>query len=312
MKTADFVPTPIWVGALLWAVCSSAGVAWAEPNAGIPAPATSRTLSRQDWNRSLVEKGHASERLGQKQDALADYTLAIESRALAGPDQMRVLFDRGLLLDGMGRPKDALADYTAALSLSPNYVSARNSRAGAYTRLGQYQEARQDYLSALTVSENAERQFSYFGLGQIAELQGSLTEARDFYSRALAADPHFGLAEERLSALAGSRASDSREHPVSPAEAGKADLLAGLEAGQRDALVQLGAWRSEQSAAKGWDHAKALASDVLKGTAPRIVTVDLPGAGRFYRLRVAVEQTGSRGLCVALAARGLDCIPVRD
>lgn len=312
MKKANFVPAPAWVGALLWAVCLPAGIAWAEPEIKRPVSGISQTLSRQDWNRSLIEKGHASERLGQKQDALADYTLAIESQALTDADQVRVLFDRGLLLDGMGRPRDALVDYTAALSLSPDFVPARNSRAGIYARLGQLVEARNDYLSALTAAGNSERHFSYFGLGQVAETQGSLTEARDFYSRALALDPHFGLAEERLSALGGSRESAPQEHPVSMAEARGNVLMAGSGAGRRDVQVQLGAWRTEQKAARGWDRAKALASDVLKGAAPRIVTVDLPGVGRFYRLRVAVEHTGSRSLCGALTARGLDCLLVHD
>lgn len=311
MKKADFVSVPIWTGALLWAVCAPLGIAWSAPEAGMPAPEVTHAMSRQDWNRSLIEKGHASERLGQKRDALADYTLAIESHALLAPDQVRVLVDRGLLLDGMGRLKDALADYSAALSLSPDFVAARNNRASVYTRLGQLAEARQDYLSALAVAANADRHFSYFGLGQVAEIQGSLTEARDFYGRALAANPQFGLAQERLSALADAREAASPEPRVSMTDESP-NALPAVRRGRANAQVQLGAWRSEQSAARGWDHAKAVASDVLEGAAPRIIAVDLPGAGRFYRLRVGTERLASRRLCVALTAKGLDCILVRD
>jgi len=312
MKKAGFVPALIWAGGLLWATCAPFGVAWSDPEAKAPVPGVSRAFSRQDWSRSLIRQGHASERLGQKQDALADYTLAIESHALVGDDQVQVLFDRGLLRDGMGRLKDALADYSAALLLSPDFVAALNNRAGLYTRLGQFAEARRDYLSALAVAGNSERHYSFFGLGQAAEVQGSFTEARDFYSRALAIDPHFALAEERLGALASRPESARPEHPVSMAEESRNLLVAGLGGGRRDSLVQLGAWRSEQNAARGWDHAKALANEVLEGVTPRIVMVDLPGVGRFYRLRVAVEKTGSRGVCVALTAKGVDCISVHD
>jgi len=309
MKKAGFVPAPLWVGALLCSVCTPTGTSWSAPGIVTPAQDASSVASRADWYRSLIRKGHASERLGQRQDALADYTLAIENHALSGNDLVQVLFDRGRLLDGMGRPKDALADYSAALSLSPDFVAALNNRAGVYAQLGQLAEARRDYLSALGVADSSERPHSYFGLGRIAEAQGDLAEAREFYNRALAADPRFGPATERLGVLLA-----SRENIGIGATAPAADDPGGGPSNRRrlEAQLQLGAWRSEQRAARGWDHARALASDVLGGAAPRIVAVDLPGAGRFYRLRVTVAQSGSRGLCVALAAKGLDCMLVHD
>jgi hypothetical protein len=76
--------------------------------------------------------------------------------------------------------------------------------------------------------------------------------------------------------------------------------------------VQLGAWRSEAEANEGWAHALQRAGDALKGFSPRIVAVELPKVGRYYRLRVAAGQEGARGLCATLAAKGLDCMPVRD
>ena len=301
MKKTGFVPVPVWGAAMLWAACAPIAAAW---SASTPVPAALQSSSRADWYRSLIAKGHASERLGQKQDALADYTLAIESHVLTRSDQVQALLDRGLLLDGMGRPSDALADYNATLLLSPNLVAALNNRAGIYARLGRLAEARRDYLSALGVASNSERHFSYFGMGQIAEIQGSFTEAADFYSRSLAVDPHFRLAEERMDALGAYLQRTAPQMTFSE--------QAPPDQGRREAELQLGAWRSEQNAARGWDHARTVASDVLEGAAPRIVVVDLPGAGRFYRLRVTVAQTGSRGLCGALAAKGLDCFAVHE
>jgi hypothetical protein len=43
---------------------------------------------------------------------------------------------------------------------------------------------------------------------------------------------------------------------------------------------------------------------------PNIVPVDLPGKGRFYRLRVDAQD--SRQLCATLKAKGLICIPVHN
>jgi tetratricopeptide (TPR) repeat protein len=144
--------------------------------------------------------GHASERQGQKDDALADYTLVIESHALAGDEQARAFFDRGLLLDGMNRLSDALGDYNAALSLAPKFTAALNNRANVYRRLGQLPEARRDYLASLAAG-NPQSQYSYYGLGQIAEAEGNLTDAKEFYARALANDPGYALARERLTTL---------------------------------------------------------------------------------------------------------------
>lgn len=273
MKKAGFVPAPIWVGAMIWGASLPLGSACSEPAPRTPAPEVSQIPSRADWYRSLVRKGHASERLGQKQDALADYTLAIESRTLAGDEQAQILFGRGLLLEAMGRPNDALTDYSAALSLTPDFAAARNRRAGLYARMG-----------------------------EVAEAQGGVAEAGDTHSRPQAADPH-------LDAPAASRESTRTAAAVPTTTDGKEVPPNGH---RRQAQLQLGAWRSPQKAEQGWDHAKALAGDVLVGASPRIVAVDLPGAGRFYRLRVTVTQTGSGGLCVALAAKGLDCILIHD
>ncbi len=280
MRKAGFVPAPVWAGALLWAVCAPTGAVWSAPERMALVPGASQTSSRVDWYRSLIQKGHASERLGQKPDALADYTLAIESSALAGEDQVQVLFDRGRLLESMGRPRDALADYNAALFLSPDFAAARNNRDGIYVQLG-----------------------------RIAEVQGDFAGAREFYNQARAASPHFGPATERPGALA-----VGRESIGSGRGAPAAGNIGGPSADghRREAQLQLGAWRSEQKAMQGWDHARALARDVLEGAAPRIIAVDLPGTGRFYRLRVTLTQTGSSGLCRALAAKGLDCLLVHD
>ena len=342
MRNFGFFPTMIWAGALPWAAALL--LATTQPGSAADAPATEispKGISPSDWNRSLIRQGHASERLGQKQDALADYTLAIESQVLAGNDRVQALFDRGLLLDGLGRLTDALADYNAALSMSPQFVAALNNRASIYTRLGRLAEARSDYLSALSAG-GPESRYSYFGLGQIAEVQGSPTEAKDFYSRALAADPNFALASERLAALSDARQIFSPLSPTAGAIGRSAEDMPGSGSGTdvhpktlipdpiltavenapphvpssapalRDAQVQLGAWRSPERAVEGWNQARVLAGEILGGFSPRIVAVDLPGAGRYYRLRVAVVRNGPRAFCAALAAKGLDCIPARD
>jgi hypothetical protein len=79
------------------------------------------------------------------------------------------------------------------------------------------------------------------------------------------------------------------------------------------AQVQLGAWRSQAEADAGWDKARAKAGGFLDRLNPRVVTADLPGKGRYYRLRVAPPAGQSRAsLCYSLAAKGLICMSVWD
>ena len=77
--------------------------------------------------------------------------------------------------------------------------------------------------------------------------------------------------------------------------------------------VQLGAYRDETVAAQEWNRMSAKAPGLFSGLMPEIVAVDLPGRGRFYRLRAGVAGADSRqALCATLTARGLACIAVRD
>ena len=307
---------------------------------------TTPSLSPLEWNRSLVARGRVSERLGQKEDAMADYTLAIESHALPGDEQARALFDRGLLLDGMGRLDEALADYSASLSLSPGFAAALNNRANVYRRLGRLAEARHDYLAALAAG-NPQSQYSYFGLGQIAEAEGGKAEAEEFYNRALAADPKYDLARDRLAALSSGeqmarldppnppldapplaapplsvtaedemtmpvvlrprrclrtesskRACKRHRHPLRPwaiCRSNRRWRPGKGPAGRKSSLAPGGARPRPIRAGTGLVQR---AGDTLKGVSPQIVAVELPKAGRYYRLRVAAGQDGrQRALC---------------
>jgi tetratricopeptide (TPR) repeat protein len=253
-------------------------------------------------------------------------------------EQARALFDRGLLLDGMNRLDDALQDYAAALTFMPKFAAALNNRANVYRRLQRFKEAERDYMASLAAG-NAQNQYPYYGLGEIAEAQGQDGQARAFYAKALAAAPDFILASQKLAALdtapihlrppAEAKATQDqgsakpvvlhppklphlRPTPTAYDRDGPA-LKPSLDQGGRYGApqVQLGAWRTEAEAAQGWNRAVRLAGGILEGISPRIVAADLP-AGRYYRLRVVADKSGPKALCTALQSKGLDCIPARD
>lgn len=151
----------------------------------------------------LLYRGLARELLGSHDAALADFTTAIDSRSLPRDDRAQALLQRGFLLDGLGRLDLAAKDYGAVVALkTPLAATALNNRGNIFRRQNRMTEARRDYLASLD-GGNAKPQYPYFGLGQIAETQGDKNAARDFYAKAVAADPSYRLASERLEELGG-------------------------------------------------------------------------------------------------------------
>ena len=74
------------------------------------------------------------------------------------------------------------------------------------------------------------------------------------------------------------------------------------------AMVQLGAWRDEAAAANGWNHIVDRSGGLLSGINPRVVAADVPGKGRFWRLRAEPSSGDATALCEQLKAKGLACI----
>jgi tetratricopeptide (TPR) repeat protein len=308
--------------------------------------------------RLLVIRGLAAQAQGQSDEALVYFTRALQGVALQGKERARALFARGLSLDGAGRLKEAIGDYSAALTVAPGAAYALNNRANVFRRQGQLDLAKRDYAAALAAN-TPNPQYPYYGLGQIAEAEGDMPVAQNFYRRAVAADPHFQLALERLRAMgppaegpaglptdtgvillrspqvrereapvvlqpprtqqAAVPAAIPRRSPIQPVVSPPAPpppgrgapLRPAIVEGAREAMVQLGAWRSEAEARVGWAVAQSMAADVLGELSPLIVRADLPGRGIYYRLRIAVSGSVSQ-ICAVLMQKGLACIPAHD
>ena len=331
-------------------------------------------VSPDERGRLYLYRGLAEELLGSHDPAMRDFTAALDGSALPVEEREQALLQRGFLRDGLGRLDEAARDYTAVVALKgDSLATALNNRANIYRRQNRLADARRDYLAAISAA-GAKPQYSWYGLGQIAEAEADTGRARFFYAKAVAADPGYALASQRLEALGGppenSIASSQDRivlHPPASAPtsaraarategAGGARALrkvnkstavpspghavpdqgrqasGGHESGDKLALrpaldqasriaqarnppsggteVQLGAWRSQDEANAGWNAAKARAGGVLNGFSPHIVTADLPGKGRFYRLRIGVAAGQSQSdFCANLSAKGVACFP---
>lgn len=282
--------------------------------------------------RQYFESGVTLERLGQYQQAIDALTQAINSHALKGEDAARAAFDRGVAYDALGDTRHAIADYTGALRLDPNLAAALSNRGNAFRRMGKLEEAKRDYFSALRCP-GADRQYPYYGLGLIAQKFGDAETARDYFQKALAVDPSFALAAQSLGTLhkisppvvpaaihlAAAPPSPARLHQViaatqpaaaRPNPALRRAISDTAEAGS--AQVQLGAFREERQASEAWNRISHAAGEALNGLRPIIVAADLPGRGRYWRVRLELaDAKAAKQLCAALSTQRQACLLVR-
>jgi tetratricopeptide (TPR) repeat protein len=147
-----------------------------------------------------IRTGLAQERAGRYDEAVDSFSKALAADDMLPADRVRAAYDRGVARDALGRTPEALLDYTEALRLDAKFAPALNNRANAYRRLGKPDEAKRDYWAALAIPGQG-HEYSYYGLGQIAESQEDEELARSFYGRALKVNPHFALVAQSLDDL---------------------------------------------------------------------------------------------------------------
>jgi len=283
----------------------------------------SDTLSPLDRAQTLVTRGLAREKLRRPKDAYDDFTYALSLHALPAGEIARARFDRGVVLEEMNRLDDAIADYTMAINLEPRFAAAYNNRANVYRRLGRLDDATRDYNASLNFG-NSQPEYPLYGLGQISEALGRMDAAHSYYQQALAANPHFDLAAQRLGVMntpgrtdlavplrapPATAASVTLRPPIVPRAA---EPAASPKHASRlgPAPIQLGAFHDEATASAEWDKIAAHMGNLLDGHTPRILPLD-QGNRRIYRL-----QTGPfehpRDICDKVEAAGFGCFPARD
>ncbi len=264
--------------------------------AGLAEPALEEHLK----SRLLVSRGLAQQALGADDVGVLDFTVALQGGVLQGEERARALFARGVSLDTQGRIEAALGDYNAVLRISPWAPYALNNRANVYRRQGRLTEAQQDYVAAIEAN-TPNPQYPYYGLGKVAEVKGDAQAARDFYSRALTADPGFVLAREALQAL-GAPVEGPAGLPANPGVI----VLKPPPRGPAPVFLRPPPPKGELA-----ETAQEMAAPVPAAVAPATLVqvfgprhaALVPAPGRGAPLRPAiVESTGSHGSLVQLGA----------
>jgi tetratricopeptide (TPR) repeat protein len=280
----------------------------------------SDTLPPLDRARTLVTRGLAREALHRPKDAFDDFTYALSLHALPVDEIARARYDRAVVLEELGRNDEALADYTAAINLQPRFAAGLNNRANLYRRLGRLDDASRDYTASLA-SGNPQPEYPLYGLGQISEALGRADTARNYYQQALAANPHFDLAAQRLAVLNGPQPLAPLAQPAAQPKPAPAILRPPKDEEPSPphksgplpmgpAPVQLGAFRDEAMATAEWNKIVARLGPLFAGFSPHILPLD-QGARRLYRLQ-AGPFTRPRDICKEVRAAGFGCFPARD
>lgn len=274
-------------------------------------------LPPDEEGQAHLHRALLHEALGQPDEAIKDYGAVI---ALKSYSAATAFNNRGNIYLKRGMLREARQDFLGALAADGGQAQY------AYYGLGRLSEMEGDERAARGYYDKAVAIDATF-----AALPSPLTAPTGSSDGPLSSPPQRILLGSPMRSPAAVKAapiillspsamekggSVSPAVPPLPAVApGKALVLrsaldqsgAAMSAGE----VQLGAWRSAAEAYAGWAKAKARAGDILGAANPHVMAADIPGRGRYFRLRVHAPQGGT-GMCARLAAKKQDCVPVRS
>lgn len=180
----------------------------------------SRDLPTEVLANALLNRGLAYQQLGEQQEAIDDYTAALNLDAMGAQLRATALYNRGLSQQKLKNLSAAVEDYTSALFLDPTFAHAYYVRGNALRESGQFLFALSDYEKATRYKHPNAAQV-YYGEALAYESLRRPQDARKSLERAVAANPKFSPAIEKLATLQGSVAAK----PAQVAAVGGGELV---------------------------------------------------------------------------------------
>lgn len=288
----------------------------------------SHALEREDMARALFDRGLAYDAMGDLPRALEDYSEALRVM----PRLSAALSNRGNVFRRQGRLESAKKDYLAALRCPG--VSGQYPYYGLgliAEQLGDRDTARNYFQMALAVDPSfalAAQSLMALSARQSPSGHTALSHTSDVLSlraparpvpSAVRAVPQAKQDNSPSLLVAAKPPQPSRQSEPAAAIEGHPRLRlatndSGDRAGTRTGVqVQLGAFRDQQTALEAWNRIAAASANLLDGLQPIVLVADIPGRGRFWRLRTDVSDSqAGRKLCTALAKRGQACLLARN
>ena len=160
----------------------------------------SRELSPELLANSLLNRALAYQQQNKQTEAIDDYSAALAIDAMSAGLRATALYNRGLSQQKLVLMTLAIEDFTSALMLNPTFSHAFYSRGNALRDSGQLLFALSDFERALKFNHPDPARV-YFSQAQTYELLQRPIDARRSLEAALAANPNFVLAKEKLAAL---------------------------------------------------------------------------------------------------------------
>lgn len=160
----------------------------------------SRNLEPEVLANALLNRGLAYQRLNEHQFAIDDYAAAMRIDAMSGKLRALALYNRGLSYQRLQQNAQAIEDFTSALFLDSQFSHAYYSRGTLLRDSGQHLFALADFDKALRFDyPDAAR--VYFAQSLTFEKLRRSTDARESLNKAIAANPGYEPAMQRLAAL---------------------------------------------------------------------------------------------------------------
>lgn len=163
----------------------------------------SRDLPTEVLANALLNRGLAYQQLAEYEEAIDDYTAALQLDAMSAEMRATALYNRGLSQQKLPNLSAAVEDYTSALFLDPSFAHAYYGRGNALRESGQFLFALSDYEKAARYHYPNAAQVFYAEALTYESLKRP-NEARKSLERAVAANPKFRQAIDRLATLQGS------------------------------------------------------------------------------------------------------------
>lgn len=232
----------------------------------------SRELEPADLAMALLNRALARQGLKQMPQAINDYSAALRVDALSPQLRAVALYNRGLAYQAMQKRPQAIEDFTSALYLDPNLPQAFHARANALRESGQYLFALSDYAKARRLN-HPQPHVPVYGEALTYEALGRPAETRKALEEALALKPDFTPARERLAKLGAAGVAAAPASAPLPAVAGTEPAFTPVTSG-RDPVVTGAIGGPDQTVTKlGMPQAVAPPASLFAGAVPIPQTV---------------------------------------
>lgn len=234
----------------------------------------SRELDPADLAMALLNRALARQGLNQMTQAVDDYSAAMRVDALSPEMRAVALYNRGLAYQALQKRPQAIEDFTSALYLNARLPQAYHARANALRESGQYLFALSDYEKARRFN-HPQPYVPVYGEALTYEALGRPAEARKALEDALAMKPDFAPARERLASFdaAGITAATPAQPVAAVAKTTESAAFTPIVSG-RDPVVTGAIGGPDQTITKlGMPEAVAPPASLFAGAAPIPQTV---------------------------------------